>query len=143
MSQLGGSRVMLPLENLDLSLLKCLEMDLNCQKLQGVDRPNTTPIGQDRKFRDLRVLLCRVHLSKTSLFLSEIRGGFLDIFHSKGWFCITCHLFIRICLRSGIDRQYSVTNGKILLHFFCLFCRADIVRLKLTSDRVIFKRLSG
>ena len=25
--------------------------------LQGVDRPNTTPIGQDRKFRDLRVLL--------------------------------------------------------------------------------------
>ena len=25
--------------------------------LHGVDRPNTTPIGQDRKFRDLRVLL--------------------------------------------------------------------------------------
>ena len=25
--------------------------------LQGADRPNTTPIGQDRKFRDLRVLL--------------------------------------------------------------------------------------
>ena len=26
-------------------------------RLQGVDKPNTTPIGQDRKFRDLRVLL--------------------------------------------------------------------------------------
>ena len=25
--------------------------------LKGVDRPNTTPIGRDRKFRDLRVLL--------------------------------------------------------------------------------------
>ena len=35
---------------------------------QGVDRPNTTPIGQDRKFKDLRALLLRVHLSKTSLF---------------------------------------------------------------------------
>jgi len=45
--------------------------------LEGVDRPNTTPIGQDRKFGDLRVLLGRIHLSKTS---HEIRGGFFLIF---------------------------------------------------------------
>ena len=105
--------------------------------LHGVDRPNTTPIGQDRKFRDLRVLL-----SKTSLFY-KIRGGFLNIFRSKGWFCIRCHLFIRICLRSGIDGRYSVTNGKILLRVFCLFCRADILWLKLTLNRIMFERLSG
>ena len=60
------------------------------------------------------------------------------MFRSKGWFCIRCHLLIRICLRSGIDGRYSITNGKI-----CLFCRADILWLKLTSDKVMFKRLSG
>ena len=112
--------------------------------LQVVDRPNTTPIGQDRKFRDLRVLLGRIHISKTS---HEIRGGFFNIFRSKGWFCIRCHLFIRVCLsnrmRSGIDGRYSVTNGKIFLRVYCLFCRAYILWLKLTSDRVMFKRLSG
>ena len=54
--------------------------------LQGVDRPNTTPIGQDRKFRDL--VLYKMQL------------------------------FIRICLRSGVDGRYSVTNGKF---FFCAF----------------------
>ena len=70
-------------------------------------------------------------------FLNEITGKFLNIFLSKGWFCIRCHLFIRICLRSGIDGWYSVTNGKILQSDFCLFCRADILWLKLTSDRVM------
>ena len=54
-------------------------------------------------------------------FLYEIKGGFLNIFRSKGWFCIRCHFFIRICLRSGIDRRYSVTNGKILLRVFVYF----------------------
>ena len=43
----GRCDVILPLPN----PLKHIMM------LQGVDRPNTTPIGQDRKFRDLRVLL--------------------------------------------------------------------------------------
>ena len=74
--------------------------------------------------------------------LHEIRGGCLNIFRSEGRFCIRCHLFISICLRSGIDGRYSVTNGNILLCVFCLFCRADILWLKLTSHRIMFKRLS-
>ena len=51
-------------------------------------------------------------LTRTSLenltSLYEIRGGFLNIFCSKGWFCIRCHFFLRICFRSGIDGRYSV-----------------------------------
>ena len=70
-------------------------------------------------------------------------GGFQNIFLSKGWFSIRCHLVIKICLRSGIDGRNSATNGKILLRVFCLFCRADIPWLKLTSVRVMFKTLSG
>ena len=50
-----------------------------------------------------------------------IKGGFNNIFLSKGWFCIRCHLFIRICLRSGIYGRNSATNGKILLRVFCFF----------------------
>ena len=69
-------------------------------------------------------------------------GGFKNIFLSKGWFYIRCHLFIRICLRSGIDGRNSATNGKMLLRVFCLFCRADIPWLKLISVRVMFKTLS-
>ena len=37
--------------------------------------------------------------------------GFLNIFRSECCFCIRCHLFIRTCLRSGIDGRYSVTNS--------------------------------
>ena len=44
------------------------------------------------------------------------------------FFCIL-HLFIRICLRLGTDWRYSVTNGKIRLCVFCLFCRADIMHV--------------
>ena len=59
MSQLEGSGVMLPLENLNLKSSEMARSGSKTAKvkLQGVDRPNTTPIGQDRKFRDLRVLL--------------------------------------------------------------------------------------
>ena len=67
----------------------------------------------------------------------------LNIFLSKGWICIRCYLFLRIYLSSGIDGRYSLTNGKILLRVFCLFCRADILLPKVTSDRVMFRRLSG
>ena len=45
--------------------------------------------------------------------LYEIRGGFLNIFLSKGWLFIRFHLFIRICLSSGTEGRYSVTSGKI------------------------------
>ena len=47
---------------------------------QGVDRPNTTLIGQDKKFKDLRDLLQQVHLFKTGPFLYEIRGQFCKDF---------------------------------------------------------------
>ena len=40
---------------------------------QGVDRPNTTLIGQDRKFKDLRALLYTSF--KDLPFLYEIKGG--------------------------------------------------------------------
>ena len=81
---------------------------------QGTDRPNTTPIGQDRKFKDQSFALTSTSF-KDLHFLYEIRLGFLKILLGKGWFCIICHLFIRTCLRLGIDRRYSVTNGKNLL----------------------------
>ena len=32
---------------------------------------------------------------------------------------------------------------RVFFFFFFQFCRADILWLKLTSDRVMFKRLSG
>ena len=34
----------------------------NMMSFQGVDRPNTTPIGQDRKFKDLKALLWREYI---------------------------------------------------------------------------------
>ena len=46
-------------------------------------------------------------------------------------------------LRLGTDGRYSVTNCKILLRFFCLYCGADILSLNLISDRLFSKRLSG
>ena len=64
--------------------------------IQGVDRSNTTAIGQDRKYKDLQ----SISLTSTSLnipFLYEIKGVFLKTSLSKGWFCIRCHLFIGIC----------------------------------------------
>ena len=43
----------------------------------------------------------------------------------------------------GTEGRYSVTNGKMFLRVFCLFCKADILSLKLTSERVLSIRLSG
>ena len=123
---------------LKTSLAKCVFTFVSSLMLHGEDRPNTTPIGQ----RPLSFALTRTSFTDLP-FLHEIRGGCLNIFRSEGRFCIRCHLFIRICLRSGIDGRYSVTNGNILSRVFCLFCRADILWLKLTSGRVMFKRLSG
>ena len=80
---------------------------------RSVDRPNTTPIDQDREFKGLMQSFALTSTSFKELpFLYEIRGGFLKIFLSKGWFCIRCHLFIRICLRSGIDGRLG----------FCTLC---------------------
>ena len=92
---------------------------------QGVDRPHTTPIWSGQGIQRPQSFALTSTSFKDLPFLYEIRGGFLNILLSKGWFCIRCHLFIRICLRSGIDGLYSVTNGKILLRDFCLFCRAN------------------
>ena len=100
--------------------------------LQGVDRPNTTPIGQDRKFRDLRVLLWRVHLSKTSLFYLKWGEGFWIFFAVRaGWFCIRCHLFISMF---EIRHWWAVfcNKGQFFFVRFFLFCRAAIIWLKLT-----------
>ena len=38
--------------------------------------------------------------------------GFLNFFRNECWFCIRCQLFIRLCLRSGIDGRYSVVVTK-------------------------------
>ena len=61
-------------------------------------------------------------------------------------FSIKCHLLIRIAFRLGTEGRYSVTNGKMFLRVFYLFCRADNqdnLSLLLTSGRVLPKRLSG
>ena len=42
----------------------------------------------------------------------------------------------------GTEGRYSVTNGKMFLRVFCLFCSADILSRKLTSERVLSIRLS-
>ena len=42
----------------------------------------------------------------------------------------------------GTEGRYSKTNGKMFLRVFCLFCSADILSLKLTSERVLSIRLS-
>ena len=47
-----------------------------------------------------------------------------------------CHLLIKMFLRLGKEGPYAVTNGKILLRVFCLFCRADILSLNLISESV-------
>ena len=45
--------------------------------------------GQDREFKDSFALTSTSF--KDLPFLYRIRGGFLNILLSKGWFCITCH----------------------------------------------------
>jgi len=43
--------------------------------LQKFDRPNTTPIGQDKNTLTFKALLERVRLSKTSLFCMKEEEG--------------------------------------------------------------------
>ena len=68
-------------------------------------------------------------------------GGLYRSLSALGWFSIKCHLLLRMFL--GTDGRYSVTNSKLLLHVFCLFCRADFLSLNLISERVFSKKLSG
>ena len=37
-------------------------------------------------------------------------------------------------VRLGTEGRYCVTNGKMFFRVFCLFCSADILSLKLTSE---------
>ena len=57
--RLMHSHFEMEIDNLPLRLKKPYVYRLieELVRLQCVDRPNATPIGQDRKFRDLRVLL--------------------------------------------------------------------------------------
>ena len=43
--------------------------------IQVVDRPNTTPIGQDKKTVTFKALLLRVRFSKISLFCMKVGEG--------------------------------------------------------------------
>ena len=56
---------------------------------------------------------------------------------------IRCHFAIRIFLRLSTEGRYSVTNSKILLCVFSLFCSPDDLSLNLTSERIFFERSSG
>ena len=82
-------------------------------------------------------LLLRVRLSKISPFCTKVGKGLCQrlIFYQVPF----THLN---GFRLGTEGRYSVTNGKMFLRFFCLFCSADILSLKLTSERVLSMRLS-
>ena len=49
---------------------------------------------------------------------------------------IKCQLPIITFLRLSTNGRYSVTNGKIRMRVFCLFCRVDVLSLSLISERV-------
>ena len=46
------------------------------------------------------------------------------------------------CFRLGTEGRYSITNLKMFLRVFSLFCSADILSRRLTSERVLFIRSS-
>ena len=69
--------------------------------------------------------------------LYDIIGGFLNMFLSKGRFCMNFQLCINIFLRLRTDGWYVVTKGKICLRVFFFCCRADCLPAKLTSDNVV------
>ena len=69
--------------------------------------------------------------------LWDIIGGSLNMFFSKGWFCIKFQFCINIFLRLRTDGWYVVTKGKICLRVFFFCCRADCLFAKLTSDNVV------
>ena len=46
------------------------------------------------------------------------------------------------CFRLGTEGRYSITNLTMFLRVFSLFCSADILSRRLTSERVLFIRLS-
>ena len=46
------------------------------------------------------------------------------------------------CFRLGTEGRYSIVKLKMFLRFFSLFCSADILSRRLTSERVLFIRLS-
>ena len=41
------------------------------------------------------------------------------------------------CFRLGTEGPYSITNLKMFLRVFSLFCSADILSRRLTSERVL------
>ena len=41
------------------------------------------------------------------------------------------------CFRLGTEGQYSITNLKMFLRVFSLFCSADILSRRLTSEKVL------
>ena len=45
-------------------------------------------------------------------------------------------------LRLGTEGRYSITNLEMFLRVFSLFCSADILSRRLTSERALFIRLS-
>ena len=52
------------------------------------------------------------------------------------YYMCKCHLPIRMFLRLNTDGRYFVTNSKIRMRVFCLFCRVDIHSLIFFSDSV-------
>ena len=87
-------------------------------------------------------LLCQVRLSKISLFCSKVGKGLSRSLLAEADFLSSAIYSSEWFFSLGTEGQYSVTNGKMFLRFFCMFCSADILSLKLTSERVLSIRLS-
>ena len=83
------------------------------------DRRNTAPTGRDRKNMTFKANFILRYVFQRSPF--SVRRVFEDVPFT--------HLnFFRL--------------GKMFLRVFCLFCSADILSRKLTSERVLSTRLS-
>ena len=73
-------------------------------------------------------------------FLLEIKGGSLYISLSNGWFCIKCHLLIKIFLTLGSDGLCCVGKGinQSALHcqWFLLKCRPSVCQFDFCKDLI-------
>ena len=76
-------------------------------------------------------------------FLKDMMGGSLKIFLSSGCSCIMCHFFIKVCLMFGTAGSYFVTKGNISFVFFSFCLSADVLSVKLISDRCLSIRFTG
>ena len=87
-------------------------------------------------------LLLRVRLSKISLFCTKVGEGLYRSLLAEADFlssAIYSSEWFQVRHRKAIFRN---KRQNVFARFFCLFCSADILSLKLTSERVLSIRLS-